>query len=1120
MFVAAPPSKLHAKPIPHPTCQVSHITHHQSVVPEGQDKQASKQAGSVTMTSKNREHTCYYHEEDEFEEADVDPDDRILQNDQEDRDDRHCNDENDPPEPPAVVTTGNTNVNVPAERFGDYFVRNQNTGTFNVEYGRVDRLLLAAAKAEFQAVVRNVHIGTANKLAKEGQELAMQLFMLYFDPMQMLKWCSNYSNNPEETFYLVDIYAYIHAVLVAMLYNTSISHLFMSQTTDFYRELFITPERFHTIHAYLNRSRRKHDGNNSGEWDAPIHINQDIRTIFDAFGRRCANICFIKGKTMLGLDDDMWRLRSKASEGLGLPVVHHAAVSVTTGLYCGGYVQHKGETTDDCVLNVQRVLCGVISNDAIDLKGTTFFMDRGYGGVDGTVTTKVIENGGLVHGTAKRDASIPFLYGESKRKILPTQKKIQEEGTAALYGATKTIRRSNGTPVRCDAIGYRNGLGRVVLMRSNLANFGVGEVELVPTHVARKKKKKESEDNDMLLRFETSWVVIATTTQERPEWFYARKFRITETSAHLLFKQMLRYVSATNQEPEEDYHIAWCNRLLAIVGLSDTTRYTSDNEETLMGKGTTANDLLEIIKNYNTSLPAGARSVARSGTRKKLVERIIEYEMPIIVPDRIQETPLLVKLLQTWMMQPFKGSDATYISSHNKANVRQNIPNFIKSQSEYDIKLIREYGLLYCKENTSLAFSPDGICVTQQKSHEGYGYRYTCFLSLLEIKTRVTPETIRKEYDIMTKMGLFVTINLSVPEDDKIFHKVVPDIGHRMQILHGMGCSGLRHAFYVVAKPTAIIRVVLVRCAQELHFGNKYQRTIKRILVKEELEWINGGDTVPAVNFEQFPKELKYCVDQHSIEQTFQICRNLDLKYTSQGLSIPECHRILPAAVALWNKCKGPIDVYSGYLKNVSLVTSKTTNIGAQWMHIIQTASYNAYQTQVLLDSHSILYDDNECGSWSDYVEHRRKIKRKKSNTYRMFTMLLIYSFECYINHWRNKQQSAKSSTADKNERKVVKRRRSSSFEQKQRQRNRNDHVLETIKHADAQGKANIGDNSDSDSGNESANFNEHNVTLTKNNLQSSTKMRGMAKFGADTSSDSDYDSDSESEWRNANYEK
>ena len=48
-------------------------------------------------------------------------------------------------------------------------------------------------------------------------------------------------------------------------------------------------------------------------------------------------------------------------------------------------------------------------------------MDRGYGGVDGQVTTGVTVNGGLVHGTAKRDAAIPYTFGETKRTIPPTE---------------------------------------------------------------------------------------------------------------------------------------------------------------------------------------------------------------------------------------------------------------------------------------------------------------------------------------------------------------------------------------------------------------------------------------------------------------------------------------------------------------------------------------------------------------------------------------------------------------------------------------------------------------------------------------------------------------------------
>ena len=77
------------------------------------------------------------YEEDEFEEADLDVEDRIRIADFEDNDDNNEDDIVDddiiPPEQ-HVNATWNTNE----ERLGDYLVRNENA--FNIEYGQVDRL--------------------------------------------------------------------------------------------------------------------------------------------------------------------------------------------------------------------------------------------------------------------------------------------------------------------------------------------------------------------------------------------------------------------------------------------------------------------------------------------------------------------------------------------------------------------------------------------------------------------------------------------------------------------------------------------------------------------------------------------------------------------------------------------------------------------------------------------------------------------------------------------------------------------------------------------------------------------------------------------------------------------
>jgi hypothetical protein len=66
-------------------------------------------------------------------------------------------------------------------------------------------------------------------------------------------------------------------------------------------------------------------------------------------------------------------------------VIHHAAVSVATGLYLSGHIAYNGETTLDCVKVIQRSLCGSSSESQINLHNNALLYDRGYGGTEGQV---------------------------------------------------------------------------------------------------------------------------------------------------------------------------------------------------------------------------------------------------------------------------------------------------------------------------------------------------------------------------------------------------------------------------------------------------------------------------------------------------------------------------------------------------------------------------------------------------------------------------------------------------------------------------------------------------------------------------------------------------------------
>ena len=80
--------------------------------------------------------------------------------------------------------------------------------------------------------------------------------------------------------------------------------------------------------------------------------DREIAAAMEVVRRTDAEIAFVSGVTQVGLGDDLLRMRLKMvvnhgfsqinnpSKGLG--VIHHGAVSVTTGSYIGGHVAARG----------------------------------------------------------------------------------------------------------------------------------------------------------------------------------------------------------------------------------------------------------------------------------------------------------------------------------------------------------------------------------------------------------------------------------------------------------------------------------------------------------------------------------------------------------------------------------------------------------------------------------------------------------------------------------------------------------------------------------------------------------------------------------------------------------
>jgi hypothetical protein len=96
-------------------------------------------------------------------------------------------------------------------------------------------------------------------------------------------------------------------------------------------------------------------------------------------------------------------------------------------------------------------LTGASNESQINLNGTNFFWDRGYGGVEGEVNSFALEKGAVLVGTPRRMKSFSFTFDQqpgSARRL------VREKGSMASYWAVKT---TSGRQQY--ALAHRNGLG-------------------------------------------------------------------------------------------------------------------------------------------------------------------------------------------------------------------------------------------------------------------------------------------------------------------------------------------------------------------------------------------------------------------------------------------------------------------------------------------------------------------------------------------------------------------------------------------------------------------------------------------------------------------------------------
>ncbi|OWZ06177.1 LOW QUALITY PROTEIN: hypothetical protein PHMEG_00021605 [Phytophthora megakarya] len=211
---------------------------------------------------------------------------------------------------------------------------------------------------------------------------------------------------------------------------------------------------------------------------------------------------------------------------------------------------------------------------------------------------------------------------------------------------------------------------------------------------------------------------------------------------------------------------------------------------------------LEGMTNENLRSLCRDKEFAISGNKSTLIERLCR-------PSRHQtmetSTSISGELLSSWFMTP-SFSSATKIGTHNEPRIAA---HFLKEHSAFVVEKVKSYGLLCARGIPYAAFSPDDIAAVSSDDRGKYH-------AVFEYKTRVNDQTEQQETILAERFGVFTKVELMTNELCGNFKDLLPDGGHRSQILHNIVCGGVQDGFLIFASKTQIIRVVHVQIGDDV----------------------------------------------------------------------------------------------------------------------------------------------------------------------------------------------------------------------------------------------------------------------------------------------------------------
>jgi hypothetical protein len=694
----------------------------------------------------------------------------------------------------------------------------------------------------------------------------------------------------------------------------------------------ITKQRYHEILQAMGSQPTQSDNASSTGWSEPLKHDRDLAGAMQLARTICAAISYVQKVSVLSMDDDLLRLRSRLVESFGfaqinnpnkgLGTVHHGIVSICTGLFCCGHVGSRGESVLECVQILLLALSGssILSQAKIEC---ILAFDRGYGGTEGEVMAAVTKLGADLAGTAKKIPSFPFTFGKPPVR---NQVLIPEDGAKSVFWMQKVTPALAATNKKHYALAYRSGLGRVVLAQTTLEIAGPGKWAFVSQSLG--DKVPIATLNAALSEFERDNIVQLTACQRTPEWFLLRFGRITGTTAWAVLNNVARRMRQTDYVASADdmnfVSIFQCLSLKYVpIGVAS-------NEQECPAERIYTEDELKLCTNAALKEICRAKGLRLGGNKNELVGRILSDGLGA---DAALSATVQNVLMKCWFMSPTK-SESMKLGSINEDNILKAFPRFIdKHCHSIHIEQTKEYGLLHLKGSPEAAFSPDCIASVLSTTRGR-------FIAVCEFKTLTKTHTTEAADRILLQRFGFQSVD--VVQDAATFKLTIPKGSYRGQVLHDMCCAGVDDIFYISASLSSIIRVVHLRCNQEFRLQYVSQLAVLR---EQHMRWIYNNEGLPPFTND----ELGYCKDSDTLATTLALWKATNRLVSQRQRPLPPGRHILPFIIALWNKIKGGIDVFSRMLKNCKSCHHSLNPGAALWSRLLMTLVYNGYQSWTLL---------------------------------------------------------------------------------------------------------------------------------------------------------------------------